>query len=102
MEAVLVAGLPERVAEFGFRWGGVRVEGGRVRLVSSSGGDVTALFPELRGLGLGGPRWVVPRWFAGVVAKRLGSPYLPGVRSSSWLAVAREGVGGGAVGGAGW
>jgi bifunctional non-homologous end joining protein LigD len=54
----------------------------------------------LRGLGLGGARWQVPptgtdlatmltiasdRGLEGVVAKRLGSPYRPGQRSSDWV-----------------
>ena len=187
MVAVEAAGLPARGGQFAFefRWDGVRaiarVEGGRVRLWSGSGGDVTAVFPELQGLGaalgatqvlldgvvvalsggrpsavalrerlgvvgararrlvarvpvtylvfdvlhvegtstlglsyvrrrellaglgLTGPHWVVPRSFtgaggevlaaspepgvSGVVAKRLDSPYSPGVVSGSWLAV---------------
>ncbi|WP_433274197.1 non-homologous end-joining DNA ligase [Actinosynnema sp. CS-041913] len=49
--------LPERGGEFAFefKWDGVRavarVEGGRVRLVSRAGNDVTATYPELQGLG---------------------------------------------------
>ncbi|MFF1960013.1 non-homologous end-joining DNA ligase [Streptomyces sp. NPDC058220] len=54
----------------------------------------------LAGLGLGGPHWSVPAFveghghqawetslragFEGVVAKRLSSPYAPGVRSTDW------------------
>ncbi|MDU0295241.1 DNA ligase, partial [Saccharothrix longispora] len=40
---------------FEFKWDGVRalarVEGGRVRLVSRLGNDVTGTYPELQGLG---------------------------------------------------
>ncbi|MEU5695282.1 DNA polymerase ligase N-terminal domain-containing protein [Actinosynnema sp. NPDC020468] len=141
---------------FEFRWSGVRVvarvEGGRLRLVSGSGVDVTGSFPGLRGLGpslgatevlldgvvvsppalvvfdvlhldgvstvglsyerrralveglgLAGSAWVTPRWFAGggsavvaaarehgvwgVVAKRVGSVYSPGVVSGEWVEV---------------
>ncbi|HUR25094.1 MAG TPA: non-homologous end-joining DNA ligase [Candidatus Thermoplasmatota archaeon] len=57
----------------------------------------------LEGLGLHGPRWIVPPYqdgpgqvvleasrdlgLEGVVAKRLDSPYLPGVRSPHWVKV---------------
>ncbi|MGM1063735.1 non-homologous end-joining DNA ligase [Saccharothrix sp. Mg75] len=170
---------------FEFKWDGVRVlarvQGGRVRLVSRLGNDVTATYPELQGLGaqlgatevvldgevvalaggrpsfaalqrrmhangaqarrlaggvpvtylvfdvlhldgastvglpysrrrelleglgLGGARWAVPpsfpgegaavlaasreRGLEGVVAKRLDSRYVPGVRSPQWVKV---------------
>ncbi|MEV0679319.1 non-homologous end-joining DNA ligase [Actinosynnema sp. NPDC050436] len=187
MLATAAAGLPARSGEyaFEFKWDGVRVaarvEGGRVRLVSRSGADVTAVYPELQalggalgstqvlldgevvafaggrpsfgalqqrwhasgaqarrlaarlpvtflvfdvlhldgvatvglpyrrrrelleGLGLAGRHWVVPPSFPGagaevlaasreqglegVVAKRLDSPYAPGVRSPWWLKI---------------
>ncbi|MGI5211638.1 non-homologous end-joining DNA ligase [Plantactinospora sp. CA-290183] len=60
---------------------------------------------ELEALGLGGPRWAVPPVFPdgvptyqaagehgleGVVAKRLGSVYRPGVRSPDWVKVKLE------------
>ena len=59
----------------------------------------------LEALGLGGPRWAVPPMFPdgaatyhaagehgleGVVAKRLGSVYRPGVRSPDWVKVKLE------------
>ncbi|MEU4803764.1 non-homologous end-joining DNA ligase [Actinosynnema sp. NPDC023587] len=187
MLATASSGLPERSDEyaFEFKWDGVRavarVEGGRVRLVSRAGNDITAVYPELRalggalgstqvlldgevvafaggrpsfgalqqrlhasgaaarrlaarvpvtflvfdvlhldgvstlglpywrrrelleGLGLAGRHWLVPRSFPGagaevlaasreqglegVVAKRLDSRYVPGVRSAWWVKV---------------
>ncbi|MDQ2589292.1 DNA polymerase ligase N-terminal domain-containing protein, partial [Saccharothrix yanglingensis] len=57
MLATSAAGLPEPGAgwAFEFKWDGVRalarVEGGRVRLVSRLGNDVTGTYPELQGLG---------------------------------------------------
>ncbi|CCH31574.1 non-homologous end-joining DNA ligase [Actinosynnema sp. NPDC047251] len=187
MLATAASGLPARPEEFAFefKWDGVRavarVEGGRLRLVSRSGVDITAVYPELQGLGgalgstqvlldgevvafaggrpsfgalqqrlqasaaqarrlaarvpvtflvfdvlhldgastvglpyarrrelleglgLVGPHWLVPRAFPGagaevlaasreqglegVVAKRLDSRYVPGVRSAWWLKI---------------
>lgn len=49
--------LPKDESRFGFevKWDGVRslayVEGGRVRLVSRTGRDITGIYPEIRGLG---------------------------------------------------
>ena len=58
---------------------------------------------RLQGLGLAGPAWQVPAFHVGdggvlldlarqqglpgVVAKRLDSPYVPGVRSPDWIEV---------------
>ncbi|WP_309110996.1 non-homologous end-joining DNA ligase [Saccharothrix sp.] len=189
MLATAAEGLPERNGAYAyeFKWDGVRavarVEGGRVRLVSRLGNDVTATYPELQGLGeslgstqvlldgeivaleggrpsfgalqqrmhasgaqarrlvskvpvtylvfdvlhldgssllnmpyarrrellegldLRGPHWATPRAYPGagpevlaasreqglegVVAKRLDSPYTPGVRSPHWVKITR-------------
>ncbi|SCF02560.1 bifunctional non-homologous end joining protein LigD [Micromonospora haikouensis] len=68
----------------------------------------------LEGLGLGGARWAVPPVFAdgpatyeaagehgleGVMAKRVGSAYRPGVRSPDWVKVKLEVTGDFVVGG---
>ncbi|MEO3776609.1 non-homologous end-joining DNA ligase [Micromonospora sp. B11E3] len=68
----------------------------------------------LEGLGLGGARWAVPPAFSdgpatydaagengleGVMAKRLGSAYRPGVRSPDWVKVKLEVTGDFVVGG---
>ena len=68
----------------------------------------------LDGLGLGGPNWAVPPVFPdgpatyeaagehgleGVMAKRLDSPYRPGVRSPDWVKVKLEVTGDFVVGG---
>jgi bifunctional non-homologous end joining protein LigD len=154
--------LPPDDAAWGYEmaWDGVRatghVSGGRLRLCSGDGHDVTRTYPELRqlgeslapiecvldgeivtfadagrvylafdvlwldgrhllelpyerrrelldGLDITGPNWQTPPYFpgggqhalaasraqglAGVVAKRLDSPYRPGERSRDWLAV---------------
>ncbi|XVV07751.1 non-homologous end-joining DNA ligase [Actinosynnema sp. CA-248983] len=189
MLATAAEALPERNGDYAyeFKWDGVRavarVEGGRVRLVSRLGNDVTATYPELQGLGeslgstqvlldgevvalqggrpsfgalqqrmhasgaqarrlvskvpvtylvfdvlhldgsslvnvpyarrrelldgldLRGPHWATPRSYPGagpevlaasreqglegVVAKRLDSPYTPGVRSPHWVKITR-------------
>ncbi|MEU4443805.1 non-homologous end-joining DNA ligase [Actinosynnema sp. NPDC050801] len=57
MLATPAAGLPGPASKwaFEFKWDGVRavarVEGGRVRLTSRLGNDVTGTYPELQGLG---------------------------------------------------
>src|SRR5439155_1692547 len=71
------------------KWDGLRalayIGGGRVRLMSRTGQDLTQDYPELGGLGAAvGKRQAVQHGLEGIVAKRLASRYEPGRRTGSW------------------
>ena len=84
------------------KWDGVRaigyVEGGRMRLVSRNGNDITPRYPELRALGraLGGPRRGARRRDRGVRRRRPpelpapAAPHAPDVRARRAPAVAER------------
>src|SRR5438132_545419 len=77
---------PDAAWGFEFKWDGIRavafVEGGRVRLQSRTGEDITPRYPEIHAMGRAlGSREVI---LEGVMAKKLDSKYQPGRRTGTW------------------
>src|SRR2546428_441098 len=77
---------PDNAWGFEFKWDGIRaiafVDGGRVRLQSRTGEDITPRYPEIHPMGraLGSSDGILE----GVMAKKLDSRYETGKRTGAW------------------